>query len=1116
MSDWARIGLTVGGFIVGGWFGYPGLGLLFGTYAGSLLFPLKFESEMPPLHDYPVQTSAVGIPVAIVYGTTRLAGNIVWMGELISYQIKHESGGKGGAPEQTSYETKYRRSFLISVCEGVATIRRAWKGKEEIPLSDFTSFDGDGNTGIGTLIGEDYAEYSNLCMAYFEDYELGNAPYVPNFIFEVSGQVVGFENIIYAGNGYCHVLDADYQKIRNHLTISGCMACDVAADGRYVYTEGVLNPGDPPIFLRDVDGVDLGVTFEEPSVWKMGLWSGVRFSRDGNFIFATFIANAGDDTLIKWNASTGDKVWEVTPIGAHQANPYHLEIDQNDNLYLRQQFPLAGPDQFLFAGRYDSDGNFLGGWSGVAETYHCRIDRQMGVAGVAFFTGTEVAVGKFDMAWAVDLNDDTITAQDFGNLVIGSPGYGIASNGEYVYILTFTTNGKNIWQCSPDLQTIYNSILVVPTGGGAITSILINKKNQLCVFLKFGELDTLYDVVIFDENLNRIEGHIIEGNIDGIYASDVVQTPSGALGAVTDENFAAMIKDLLINEKHGRYEESDLITEDFDSVISYCETNDLKGSLAITTQRSLPDWIEYICAHFQGYVYDIGGKIGLNCYRSQASVMSLTRNDLSRAGKMPPLHITKRPYPGTINRLEVAWTDRDNDYRISVVPAFDRIDQREAGQVRTKILDLKAITKSDLATRMAWRIFIDQIYRFSQYTFKLGFKSMLLEIGDVIDVTDGFLLTAKKMRAMSIEESKDGRSALITGVEDIADFYPAISYAFQENQAAIDAAVVLEDGTVAFRERWDQGKLLLSIAPGGAQCNGWYIYKSYDDISYRLVGRSAIETVTGGGANCTGTFESNLPAYPAVVHRQEEAFDVSIGTVVDLDTAITDDDFFNMRKLAKIGDEIIAYKTCVESAVEGTWRVSNLIRGLFGTEAVAHVPGETFSTLDIDLTLNLQESDIGKTIYFKVVSYYAKKIQLLSEVDPVSHAVQGLWRKPAPVSLMRLNNREGLTTYPAGTDVIILWYFCSKISGYGRGGYGNALWGSFIMDDSILTMAATLKKADDTEIISEVYYIEEIGLPMGLLVTDSCRAGNNPFKVELLPGSIMSGIGSREIQIEQV
>jgi len=185
-EPYARFGLMALGYAF-----FGPVGGIAGAYAGSVLFPIDYETSMPTVHDMPIQSSAIGIPISLVYGTTKRAGNIIYLGPFQSYQVKHSaSGGKGGEDEQTQIEIRYRRSFLISICEGPATIGRAWKGKEEIPISDFTSFDGIDNRGISTLIGEDYAKYSNLCLAYFEDYELGNSQAIPNFSFEVSADVI--------------------------------------------------------------------------------------------------------------------------------------------------------------------------------------------------------------------------------------------------------------------------------------------------------------------------------------------------------------------------------------------------------------------------------------------------------------------------------------------------------------------------------------------------------------------------------------------------------------------------------------------------------------------------------------------------------------------------------------------------------------------------------------------------------------------------------------------------------------------------------------------------------------------------------------------------------------
>jgi len=881
MSSWGKLGIAIGGAIIGGIVGGPvgmQVGFLAGSFLGNQIFPTEYESEMPPVHDYPVQKSAAGISIPIAYGTRPVAGNVIWMGDLIPYQIKHKaSGGKGGGDEQVSYETKYRRSFLIAICEGKATIIRAWKGKEEIDVTSFTSFDGENNSGIGTLTGEDYSEYNNLCCAFFQDYELGNSQALPNFVFEVTSSPV-----------------------------------PIADDA-----------------------------------------------------FTT-----GDDGQV-----------------AFDNNTWYAQAFTASSSYTIQSVKLK-----LF--RIGLIGNITVELQGA--------------------TGSPPIPNKVTLA-TMTFDGDTITTDSAGawyEFTFITP-YSVTSGIEYCIVVE-TPNADGTSKILYWRDVGHNAYL----------------NGNCCRTLNAG--DTWSSLVTID-CLFEIR-RLISGD---------------------DLNFAEMIKDLLTNPKCGGYSTDDLITKDFDDIISYCQSNGLKGSLVITQQKPLPDWIAYICSHFQGYFYEIGGKIGLNCYRDQASVLSITQDDLVREGDEPPVHITKRKYSQTFNRMEATWTDRNKDYKTAVVPAFDVIDQRESGQVRTKTMDLKAITNATLASKMTWRIFIDQVYRFSQYTFKLGYKSMLLEVGDVIDVTDGHILVSKKMRVVSVAEGWNGRIASITAIEDISGLYPSISYIIQESQSATDADITLTDGTIIFREDIINNKLYLSIVPGGTQCNGFYIYRSYDDVSYDLVGKAAIGGITGGEANSTGILQNPiyLPAHTAVIHRENEFFEVDIGTLTDLDTSITDDDFFNNRKLAKIGDEIIAYKTCVESSVEGVWRVSNIIRGLFGTRPVAHSAGETFSTLDIDGDYILQESDIGKTLYFKVVSFYAKKIQLVSEVSSTSYQVKGLWKRPASSLLVRLtsdeNGRSGIQY--TGSSFTLYWTLPSqKGTGFNQGGFDlNTIYPTFRYGDDV-------------------------------------------------------------------
>lgn len=132
MSDQqARLGLVIGGGIVGAFFGVPGLGLALGGIAGGLFFPGPDPPPAlgPQIGDLQVQVSSYGTPIPELFGSVRVAGNITWNSDI--REIAHESslsgGGKGGAPKQTSITFSYEVDLKIDLCKGpIDGIGKVW------------------------------------------------------------------------------------------------------------------------------------------------------------------------------------------------------------------------------------------------------------------------------------------------------------------------------------------------------------------------------------------------------------------------------------------------------------------------------------------------------------------------------------------------------------------------------------------------------------------------------------------------------------------------------------------------------------------------------------------------------------------------------------------------------------------------------------------------------------------------------------------------------------------------------------------------------------------------------------------------------------------------------
>jgi hypothetical protein len=121
----ASLALGVAGAALGSAFGPLGasIGWTLGSALGSALFPEKVQG--PRLTDLRIQTSSYGKMNPLLYGTMRVAGNVIWIGnggELVEHE--ETSGGKGG-PETTSYT--YSASFAIRLVDvEIAGIGKVW------------------------------------------------------------------------------------------------------------------------------------------------------------------------------------------------------------------------------------------------------------------------------------------------------------------------------------------------------------------------------------------------------------------------------------------------------------------------------------------------------------------------------------------------------------------------------------------------------------------------------------------------------------------------------------------------------------------------------------------------------------------------------------------------------------------------------------------------------------------------------------------------------------------------------------------------------------------------------------------------------------------------------
>jgi len=483
---------------------------------------------------------------------------------------------------------------------------------------------------------------------------------------------------------------------------------------------------------------------------------------------------------------------------------------------------------------------------------------------------------------------------------------------------------------------------------------------------------------------------------------------------------------------------------------------------------------------------------------TEEEIPTITRDDLYSEGDTPPIVATKKDPRDCLNKIQVLWTDPDNNYAHCTATAEDEVDQRICGKVRSKNISLLGIHDAELAAKTAWKILAEAAYRFTKYAFTLAYRNMAIEVGDVYQLNDGYHIN-KRVRIIHVSETANGARLKVEAAEDPAYIYLASDQIPTYNEYEPPTLPELDFPDIYFTESRLSPELNLHICPVDEYVNGWILYYSLDDETYEYLGRCNVDPATL--CNIDGATDTTLPAYPAVIHRPLE----SLTVIPNIDfyelQSVSSEAFFNNLNLIKVEDEIIGFRLAEES--DGSFVLRDLIRGLFNTEAVAHATKETFHTLDVNFRFTFPLDLVGKTIHFKALTFYGTQVMQLDEVDSFSYTVQGLSEKPVNVSLARIVDREGFTTFTTD-DVDIKVNLASKTQGAGIGGCGIVPAGSYLRDPNINSMELIVRKLDDTELYRESVVIgPDVIDSYTRTITAAMRDGNDSVKVSITPGGLV-------------
>jgi len=337
-----------------------------------------------------------------------------------------------------------------------------------------------------------------------------------------------------------------------------------------------------------------------------------------------------------------------------------------------------------------------------------------------------------------------------------------------------------------------------------------------------------------------------------------------------------------------------------------------------------------------------------------------------------PITVTRPPLRDTFNVLPVEFADRAGDYNPNVVQDVDPVDADLYGIRQGATAALHAITAQPMALAISRIRAQRSLYVRNVYTFRLGWKYILLDPMDLVTLTEPtFGLTAKVVRIREIVEDDRG-TLTVTAEEWPFGVASPTLYATQTGDGgtpntAVDpgnaaAPFIFDVPALYGKENAATANPQVGIAAaGGKWFGGCDVYVSGDGgTTYALAG-------TLNGKSRYGVTTSALAAGASFDTTHTVGVDLTIsgGALASVSDAAAQ----SLLPLCLLDGELLAPATdALTSAYHYT--LSRIQRGAYGTVNGAHSSPVNFVRLDENVFLySIPTEWLGATLKFKLVAF---------------------------------------------------------------------------------------------------------------------------------------------------
>jgi len=1090
-------GALIGGAIAGGVTGGMGFsqGAMWGAYIGgmigSFLFPPQMK-EPDKLKDYGMNTAETGIPIPLVYGTTKIAGNYIWKGKLTSDPIYQDVGGKGGSKQKVGYT--YFMEGALGLCRGEAEMGRYWENNEQRVWQgrdSITFYAGTTDQTVNSVYSgrtDDAVAFRGTAYILFDDHLLGeNSATAPNIQVEM-------HRYPFDTNAGSHVAVYNHYASITDSTGGVGLAVKDSSGTIWVIDESNLEIKEYNKDMStlentiDITSLDTDYDFQDPSFPKEIGFTDADIIEVNNerILVLIWVSNitGGTDTEAYWATINLGRLKNTTTIpnvATSNANYINvgLIVSQSNSLGL-QNFKITHNSTYTYISYYNNEeSQFMIRRYTLSKT---SVARTVGGESINVYAHTLTLDNTYDKE--TDLENTTTH-------MVGS----ICADDDYVFAITKTTATE--WQ--PNRIIAYNAdtmakisytdvsasatdaVATYCTLGVGSNEIITggikddDRTLQLFSFTHDGtgnnityqnnyDIDTYFDkeeAQAYDLVDSAYRSMKVWGALDGTLVISTGDTVSASVLnrktvqiLIRDANPSQICYDIFRNQLDKSV--TDINISSFSTMSQYCVDNRIGLSFSLSEKQTARDVLRTIMTYVNGTIYQNNdGEYEAKVFKNNdSSEATLDKSDITNW-----VSITMKDRRRIANRLNFNYIDRLAKYTNAENSIDHFLSQEEDDEITEKNIPLIMISNHELAGKMIWRFMKWERYDTFIFEASLMPEHFNRLPGQVltIDLTEQEL-NNQKIRLLNIGEPdflNEGSVKIVARREEsylnTFEKYTIQKVRSEDNTVAFPVSVrpvIFELPSLWTNDQYAVGITCIRYDEDVVGCDVYLSYSDTEDFSFvgtiknPAYSADISEIITDDfGDNRFNVDVSNYPDTLASYTVEEQRNDASFCVVGELQSGnceLLNSEFMSFREVETDGDILT---------------LRNIYRGKYHTLPKAHDVTDVLLQTGKDrfFRYNFKQTDVGKPILIKCVAFNIRGIkQNLADVETFEYTVQGDTQRATHTSGIQIYDNSELrgSLYTVDTsDVTIKWRDTYRLGGIDRMSWGSWQYNSFVDGD---------------------------------------------------------------------